>query len=398
MARPFWLRLFGPNQPTTLVEFREALANAPFGQALGDGHSIATIRAILNLPLTQRSVSPDLPLRPVIDTLHDAQWAVPGPVGATDSGVPASQDIAVYLPGEDQGRTAALHLNSIVSRPLLAGGPSSAYMRLDTSVPYLLIGDMDTGLVIDASTRKLMPGGPGDYPELLAGAHDTLELGGDYSAGFELEVRNGVEQVILHAGNDYNLIAGDEDVAAGARLTVNAMPLADANRVLFDGTAETDGSFLFYGSDTGDMFLGGAGKDIVYGLGGGDVLSGGGGSDSFVYYDAAHSSGADHDLLADFDAATDKIDLNVTVSGFDAAIAAGTLSADSFDADLGAALAGLGAGRAVYYAPDAGDLAGTVFLVVDANGIAGYQEGEDYVFAMGGATLADLSGHTGFLI
>ena len=66
--------------------------------------------------------------------------------------------------------------------------------------------------------------------------------------------------------------------------------------------------------------------------------------------------------------------------------------------DLAAALAGLGAGRAALYAPDAGDLAGTVFLVVDANGVAGYQEGEDYVFALAGTTLGDLSGHTDFFI
>ena len=50
------------------------------------------------------------------------------------------------------------------------------------------------------------------------------------------------------------------------------------------------------------------------------------------------------------------------------------------------------------YAPDAGDLAGKLFLVVDANGVAGYQEGEDYVFALAGTTLADLGGHTDFFI
>ena len=57
-----------------------------------------------------------------------------------------------------------------------------------------------------------------------------------------------------------------------------------------------------------------------------------------------------------------------------------------------AALGGLGAGQAVWFAPDAGDLAGTIFLVVDGNGVAGYQAGEDYVFAIGGAPLADLTG------
>ena len=52
-----------------------------------------------------------------------------------------------------------------------------------------------------------------------------------------------------------------------------------------------------------------------------------------------------------------------------------------FDAAL-AVLAGpsaLGAGEALFVRPDAGQLAGMKFLVVDANGVAGYQAGADYV-------------------
>ena len=128
------------------------------------------------------------------------------------------------------------------------------------------------------------------------------------------------------------------------------------------------------------------------------MQSGGGGSDTFAYFRADQSSGATYDLLADFNAAADKIDLDVMVSGFDAAIQSGALSAGSFNADLGAALSGLSAGRAAFYTPDSGDLAGSIFLVVDANGIAGYQEGEDYVFALPSTTLGDLAGHTDFFI
>ena len=71
----------------------------------------------------------------------------------------------------------------------------------------------------------------------------------------------------------------------------------------------------------------------------------------------------------------------------------GALSLASFNADLGAALGGLGASQAGFFAPDAGDFAGKIFLVVDANGVAGYQAGEDYVFAVTGAPLADLTAH-----
>ena len=74
------------------------------------------------------------------------------------------------------------------------------------------------------------------------------------------------------------------------------------------------------------------------------------------------------------------------------------MSLASFDADLAAALGGLGAGQAVWFAPDAGDLAGPIFLIVDANGVAGYQEGEDYVFAIARRPARRPHGHTDFFV
>jgi len=426
VARPLWLRLFGPNGPTTFAELREALLASPLGDRLGEGRLIQQLESILDRDPPTRGVT--LPVLPAAGQQADVaaamvlehdlaaapapalDLAAPTPASAIDVAraaveeilsvvAPAPQDATggANLVGDNDGRRTSVFINGIVPTQV-AGGPASPFARLDLASPYTLLGDIQTGLVIDNRNKTLMQGGPGDYPEMFAGANDTLELDGDYSAGFDFTVPSYIEQVIFHAGNDYNLIASDDAVAAGGLLTVNAMPLKDDNHVLFDGSAEKDGAYLFFGSDAGDMFIGGAGDDRIYGFGGADVLSGGGGRDTFVYYDAAHSSGADYDVIADFDPTADKIDLEVTVSGFDAAIAGGTLSTGSFDTDLAAALSGLGAGKAALYAPDAGDLAGTVFLIVDANGVAGYQEGEDYVFALAGSTLEDLSGQTGFFI
>lgn len=420
MTRSNWLRLFGPNGPTTIAELREALVTAPIADGIGDGRFFARLQSLVGVPanlpdridLHSADQNPDAGVRDQVTlaaamvTEHDLA-AAPAPAAdlsgtaAPTPGaviVPAAQDSAANLSSEDDGRTASLYLNSVVLGPPLDSGPHSPFAHLDLSVPYALIGDMQTGLVIDTHNKTLLQGGPGDYPEFGQGPNDTLQLNGDYSSGFALATPDYVEQVIATRGNDYNLIADDSSVAAGGTLTINAMPLGTDNSMIFDGTAETDGRFIFYGSDSGDVFLGGAGNDLIYGLGGADVLSGGGGSDTFAYYDAAQSTGAGYDTLADFNAAVDKIDLDVTVTGFDNAVQGGSLSTGSFNADLGAALSGLGAGHAVFYAPDAGDLAGTIFLVVDANGIAGYQEGEDYVFALSGTTLADLTGHTGFFI
>lgn len=412
MARPLWLRLFGPNGPTSISELRDALLNAPFGQGVGDGHITGRLFELIGrtpVPIERPSPGVDGAGRDfaVREQAGLAASMVAEPPRQAPSAptaeaiVPVAhpgKDAAILSPGDNGERTQLVHINGIVSPGAMAGGHASPFARLDTSSPYALIGDLETGLVIDTRNKTLMQGGPGDYPELFAGRYDTIALEGDYSAGFDFKSHPGIEQVSLRGGYDYNLIASDDTVGAGGLLTVNAMPLRDANHVLFDGSAETDGSFIFYGSDADDLFIGGAGDDLVYGLGGADVLSGGGGRDTFVYYDAAYSSGSAYDILADFDPATDRIDLEVAVTGFDAAISTGTLSSASFDADLGTALAGLGAGKAVLYSASEGDLAGNVFLIVDANGVAGYQAGEDYVFALAGTTLQDLSGQTGFFI
>jgi hypothetical protein len=398
-----------------MAELRAAIMTAPIGQSAADGHFLANLGSLFSPPTgldrpgprpadaTGDRFQPDLAAaiatREELGTIAplplDLTGAVAGDIAARATPLP--QDSAENLADADTARDVRLYLNGVIP-PSITGAPYSPLAQIDTSVPYMLLGDLQSGLVIDTRTKTLLQGGPGDHPEFGAGPNDTVELEGDYSAGFGLGTPDYAEQVIVHAGNDYNLIAEDNNVAAGRTLTINAMPLRAANYIIFDGSAETDGRFVFYGSDMGDVFLGGAGNDLLYGLGGGDTLSGGGGRDTFAYYDAAQSSGPAYDILADFNPTADRIDLEVSVTGFDAAVQGGTLSTASFSADLGAALAGLGAGHAMFYAPDAGDLAGNVFLVVDANGIAGYQEGEDYVFALPATTLADLAGHTDFFI
>jgi hypothetical protein len=64
-------------------------------------------------------------------------------------------------------------------------------------------------------------------------------------------------------------------------------------------------------------------------------------------------------------------------------VTGGKLGANDFNNDLVAAIgaAELGANRAVLFTPDSGAFAGHTFLIVDANGVAGYQKGDkDFVF------------------
>ncbi len=72
----------------------------------------------------------------------------------------------------------------------------------------------------------------------------------------------------------------------------------------------------------------------------------------------------------------------------------GNLSIASMDIDLAAALgaAQLAIRHAVIFAPDGGTLAGKQFLIVDINGVAGYQAGGDLVILLDHAKhIGDLS-------
>jgi Ca2+-binding RTX toxin-like protein len=421
VARPFWFRLFGRNSGYTNEEITQALEDSSLGDRLANSNFLKLIFRISDRSDTLSggthaptpALTPrELALTPRADAvsttggeaavvaaaaLSGAGAQAPAPAAIdTLSDTPSDEDASAALDGTD-GRSATVMLDG-VSQSLLHTAPVSPFALGARDFIVIYTDDLQSGMVVDAHTKQILPGSPSDYPELGAGTDDALELNGDYSSGVELTVPGYVDTIIARPGHDYNLIASDDDVAAGATLAIDAMPLADTGRMIFDGSAETDGRFVFYGSELGDVFFGGAGDDRMLGLGGADILSGGGGSDTFVYNGAGQSSGPGYDTLADFQAGVDHIDLLGAVSGFGAAIAGGTLSFGSFNDDLDAVLGGLGPSQAVWFAPDAGDLAGQIFLIVDANGIAGYQEGEDYVFAVAGSSLADLTGHTDIFI
>jgi Ca2+-binding RTX toxin-like protein len=221
---------------------------------------------------------------------------------------------------------------------------------------------------------------------------DILKLNGDYSAGvtFAASTLINVETLSLAAGNSYAFISADGTVAAGATLTVSAGALHAGDTLDFDGSAETDGAFAITSGNGDDSLRGGAlsdkldagaGNNILEGGGGADRLSAGKGADIFVYHAVTDSTGAARDAITGFDATDDVLDLDFTVTGIDARLNTGTLRSAHFDSDLATAIdAGhLAANHAIAFVASAGNLVGHIFLVVDANGLAGYQAGQDLV-------------------
>lgn len=409
MAKPSFLKLSGRDSQYSIERFWEqagiddAGITARFfqlfagrGEAGGASESAQAVAGAADRIVTLRA--------PELAAIAIPAGGAGGSIGVIDAGgifAPAATGTARTGPvGGDAEQAAPIATIQLAAAPMAGMGSTRTGSPASASDFVVVMSDMLEAVgLYDARTKTLLPGGPGDYPELGQGPDDLLDISGDFSGGFLLgQVIRGLDTIVLRGGNDYNFTATDSLVDRGHTLTISAMPLTEDDHFLFDGSGETDGRFIFFGGRGSDVFIGGAGDDRIFGNEGADILAGGGGADVFGYLFARDSSGAGYDTIGDFDAALDRIDLGTAVSGFGAAIEGGTLSAASLDDDLSAALGGLGANQAVWFAPDTGDLAGTIFLVVDANKEAGYQAGEDYVIAIGGAPLADLSGDTGIFI
>jgi Ca2+-binding RTX toxin-like protein len=237
---------------------------------------------------------------------------------------------------------------------------------------------------------------------------DTVEIDGYYMGGstlvFSSTTMVNVERLVL--GNSdpsfcYDITTDDATVGAGQTLDVIGRDLSASQSLTFNGSAETNGRFIISGGADSDTLIGGAlsdtfnltqgGNDTVTGGGGGDrmELATGSHADTFIYDAVSDSTGVAHDVFQHLDFSTDILEVSPAGQAPDAisaAVTAGALSTTHFDANLAAAIGAgqLAAHHAVLFTPNAGTLSGHVFLVVDMNGVAGYQANADLVFEVTG--------------
>jgi Ca2+-binding RTX toxin-like protein len=123
---------------------------------------------------------------------------------------------------------------------------------------------------------------------------DTLIVQGDYSAGLRPGAFvTGIENISILGGNntafgepgtnryDYVLTTHDSNFAAGVQARINGAALLAGEDFTFDGSAETDASFVVYGGKGRDTLTGGLGNDIFFfaeeRFATGDVVDGGAG-------------------------------------------------------------------------------------------------------------------------
>lgn len=220
-----------------------------------------------------------------------------------------------------------------------------------------------------------------------AGANDQVALDGNYTLTVTGTQFQNVEVLVLLRGivadlNNFNITLADDITTGDIPFTV--FGLATETGFNLNATAETVSTIRVIGGSGADVISTGAGLDSIFGGNGADVLNGGAGQDFFLYDAAVQSTGVNFDRIIGFVSGTDRFAFDFAVTGVDATVTTGGLSTANFDADLGAAIGvgQLAANHAVLFQASAGDLNGQTFLVVDANGVAGYQAGADYVIRL----------------
>jgi hypothetical protein len=298
-------------------------------------------------------------------TTHDATIAAGRPLWIDGGALGAGDDININGAAETDGRF------------VFTGGQGVDRFTGSVGEDHVFLTS-DTLAVTDR-----IDGGGGSGP-------NVLHLSGDFSAGFTFgstTIQN-IDYVYAASGDDYSFTVRDANLAPGERLTFYGTLLGGGDQLSVNASAESDGFMTIDGGPANDTIVGGQLGDFLQGKGGADKITPGPGADALLYLSVTDSTSAQYDNVVGFNfAGTDRFAVPFVPDGIEAAVTVGTLSQGSFDSDLEAAIdnAELSADNAVLFTPDGGNLAGKTFMIVDVNGDAGYQGGEDLVVRLSGA-------------
>ncbi len=239
------------------------------------------------------------------------------------------------------------------------------------------------------------------FDNINGGQSSLLQLNGDYSAGISFSSTTvvGFDEIDCGSGFNYTL---QPDGAAG--ISGNILYIrgpATGGWLHYDGISAAGYRLSITGGAGDDILKGSGANDILDAYTGGtDILQGRGGADSidgataghdtFVYTAVGDSIGTAHDTLQYVNFSTDFFSTSAihAVAGIDAAVTSGALNSSNFDTTLAAAVGSRPAGGLSRHPVhgDLGTLSGHTIMVVDENGVAGYQAGADLVMDVTGAT------------
>jgi Ca2+-binding RTX toxin-like protein len=245
---------------------------------------------------------------------------------------------------------------------VLDGGFGSYHNAPLYSSDILTGGGGDDTLILEAGGLGRLDGGAGS---------DTASIDGSLFSAFSFTFNDATK-------------VGSADVITGLGITTTAV-----ENIHITGSIWAD--HLSTGSGT-DTILGGSGDDVLYAAGGDDTLNGGmgadvlasgGGFDKVVYAGAADSTNAGSDTVVGFNTHFDHFVMPTAVTVIDASVS-GSLDGVNFTSSMESTIgaSALGAHHALLFNVTGGAYAGKTFLIVDANGQVGYQEGGDYVIVL----------------
>jgi Ca2+-binding RTX toxin-like protein len=146
----------------------------------------------------------------------------------------------------------------------------SAFPKLSNQADRALGGSGNDNFFFGASLSQ--------FDIVTGGADvDTLVIQGDYAGGLVLSANvTQIEGLSILAGNNtnfgnsgtssynYSITTNDANFAAGMQAKVNGAALLATENFTFNGSAETDASFVVYGSRGVDTLTGGFGNDIFF--------------------------------------------------------------------------------------------------------------------------------------
>ena len=237
------------------------------------------------------------------------------------------------------------------SNNVITGGAGDDFLRLqDGGDDTVIAGAGNDAIYFGRSLTS------GDVVDGGAGTRDQLGLQGDYGRSEPITLSASalvnVEMLVLLSGADarfgdtsgnlysYRINTRDVNVPAGQTLTVSFNTLRFGEDVFFDGSAETDGSFLFYGGLGYERLRGGQQNDAFYfGADGrfGDTPTGPGSTDRVEGEGGNDQLGLQGDYsgpraLTFGDSSMDSIEMIVLLSAGDNRFGGG--SADGYSYDL----------------------------------------------------------------
>lgn len=338
--------------------------------------------------------------------------------GSTPTGVQLMKDVGESL-GLQAGSLGGVHDSiaySVMSNDMYPGGNPADLTTVDA--PSTLMQDDIAALQAMYGANFSVNGGntvyswnPNTGEESINGVGQGAPADGKvfmtvWDGGgndtFDFSAYTGATQINLRAGQWTSAAQlqlanlGDGHSAPGN--IAMAQLFEDNAQSLIENAIGGSGDDKIIGNRDANILTGNAGNDILHGREGADILNGGAGADyltgglgadTYIYLQASDSTSVNFDTIRTL-SRIDKVQTWFQVTGVDHEVH-GALNSASFDSDLAAATGSLEANHAEIFHATSGTDAGDYFLVIDANGQAGYQAGSDLVIKIDHGHLHHLS-------